>query len=348
MSTGLLGLSSALTITRKAVARVSLILLILTLLSQLLFAYEQEVRQLSARMAEAITKSGRKTVAVVDFTDLQGNVTELGRFLAEEFSVALTMAAKDFEVIDRTHLKTLLQEHKLASTGIIDPQTARKLGEIAGVQALVTGSITPFGDSVRLSAKVLDASTAKMISGFTADIPRTRAIEELLAKGISGTSNTTAPQTTSPVSGGSGAATTSTYPRFETESYRVTVESIRRKGSSLSVTLVFESLSDTNVKLSWSRTETYLLDENGERWKLDEQGGGNARGEFIIGGLRSQAPLTGITSITSGGITLLPGTKVRNTLLFSPEGQSNGTQFALAAVEYSPKYGRQIIIRGLK
>jgi type II secretory pathway predicted ATPase ExeA len=54
------------------------------LLSQPTRAYEQEVKQLSAQMAEAIAKSGKKTVAVVDFTDLQGNVTELGRFLAEE------------------------------------------------------------------------------------------------------------------------------------------------------------------------------------------------------------------------------------------------------------------------
>ena len=160
------------------------------LVSQPTIAYEQEVKRLSAQMAESITKSGKKTVAVVDFTDLQGNVTELGRFLAEEFSVALTVAANDFEVIDRTHLKTLLQEHKLSSTGIIDPQTARRLGEIAGVQALVTGSITPFGDSVRVSAKVLDTATAKMIGAATADIPRTKAIEELLARGIGNSSNT--------------------------------------------------------------------------------------------------------------------------------------------------------------
>src|SRR5262249_45218027 len=77
-----------------------------------LASYEHEVKQLSTQIAEAIVQSGRKTVAVVDFTDLQGSVTELGRFLAEEFSVSLAVAAKDFQVIDRTNLKTLLQERK--------------------------------------------------------------------------------------------------------------------------------------------------------------------------------------------------------------------------------------------
>lgn len=151
---------------------------------ELSLAYEKEIKALSSTLAESIVTSGKKSIAVVDFTDLQGNVTELGRFLAEEFSVALSEAGKGFEVVDRTHLKSLLKEHQLAQTGLIDPSTARKLGEIAGVQALITGTITPFGDSIRLAVKVLDTSTAKVIGASRGDIAKTKALEELLAKGI--------------------------------------------------------------------------------------------------------------------------------------------------------------------
>jgi len=147
-------------------------------------AYEKEINSISASMSENIANAGKKMIAVVDFTDLQGNVTELGRFIAEEFSVALAGAGKGFEVIDRTHLKSIIAEHKLSSTGIIDPQTARKLGQIAGVDALITGTITPFGDSVRISVKILDTATAKVIGASSGDIAKTKAIEELLRKGI--------------------------------------------------------------------------------------------------------------------------------------------------------------------
>jgi TolB-like protein len=147
-------------------------------------AYEKEVKDLSGFMADQIAASGKDTIAVVDFTDLQGNVTELGRFLAEEFSVALAGEGKEFEVVDRTHLKSILKEHKLSSTGIIDPQTARQLGKIAGVGALVTGTITPFGDSIRISVKVLDTETAKVIGATTGNIAKTEAVDELLEKGI--------------------------------------------------------------------------------------------------------------------------------------------------------------------
>jgi len=149
-------------------------------------SFAQDMKPLSSILAKSIAASGRKTVAVVDFTDLQGNVTELGRFLAEELSVDLVGDAKGFEVIERNQLKVILQEHRLSATGLIDPQTARKLGQFAGVDALVTGTITAFGDTVRLSAKALDTQTAKMIGAATSDIPKTKAIEDLLQRGIAG------------------------------------------------------------------------------------------------------------------------------------------------------------------
>jgi TolB-like protein len=150
----------------------------------LLFSYEKEIKNISQELARKIEESGKKSIAVVDFNDLQGNITELGRFLAEEFSTALVTTGKGFEVVDRTHLKSILAEHKLSFTGLIDPQTARKLGKIAGVEAIVTGTITPFGDSVRLSVKVLVTDTAKVITASTGNIPKTKAIEELLTREV--------------------------------------------------------------------------------------------------------------------------------------------------------------------
>jgi curli biogenesis system outer membrane secretion channel CsgG len=132
------------------------------------------VRAAAAKIAATLDQKGRKTAAVVDFTDLQGNVTELGRYLAEQLSVGLAMEASAFEVVDRTHLKTLLQEHKLSASGLIDPQTARKLGQIAGVETLITGSITPFGDTVSLAVKALDTDTARMVGAWSVDVPRTK------------------------------------------------------------------------------------------------------------------------------------------------------------------------------
>lgn len=146
--------------------------------------FEKEIDQLSNKIAEKIASAGKKKIAVVDFTDIDGSITELGRFTAEEFSTSLAGSKKEFIVIDRFHLKTILKEHKLSSTGLIDQNTARQLGKLAGVDALVTGTLTPLGESVRINVKVLDIETAAVIDAKRGNIAMTDAIKSLMEKGI--------------------------------------------------------------------------------------------------------------------------------------------------------------------
>ena len=169
---------------KKVVILCGAVFLLVVFLAGYALGYEKEISALSASIGQRIESLGKKKIAVVDFTDLQGNVTELGRFLAEELSVSLTVNFPNLEVIDRTHLKTLLQEHALSVSGLMDPSNVQKLGQISGVEAIVTGSVTPFGDNVRVTVKVIATDTAKVIAADKSDIAKTKAIEELLARGI--------------------------------------------------------------------------------------------------------------------------------------------------------------------
>ena len=235
-------------------------------------AYEKQIQSLSAFMAGKIAAAGKKSIAVVDFTDLQGNVTELGRFLAEEFSVALAGASKGFEVVDRTHLKSIMAEHKLASTGIIDPQTARKLGKIAGVEALITGTITPFGDSIRLSVKVLDTETAKMISASTGNIAKTKAIEELLARGI---------EMPARGAGTPGALSSPRDPSgksVEADGFIFRPGRCRRSGGKLICTISIINNGEEERKLVIEGRESHLYDNLGNQYPLVVQIG-SSRGD---------------------------------------------------------------------
>ncbi len=125
-----------------------------------------------------------KTVAVVDFTDLRGNVLELGRFLAEEVSVLLVREGKPIRVITRTRLNALLDEHKLTPTGLVDPKNTQKLGLISGVEVLVTGTTTALTETVRVALQAVDVETADVIAAAAADIKRTRGIDTLLQREV--------------------------------------------------------------------------------------------------------------------------------------------------------------------
>jgi TolB-like protein len=190
----------------------------------------QEIRGITDKLSESLSLSGKKKVAVADFTDLQGNVTELGSYLAEELSDNLSENAKGIEVVDRLTLKAIIQNNKLASAGIIDPATVTKLGQIAGINSLITGTVRPFEDSVHLSVKILDTATANTIGAASADIPKTKAIVELLGQNATSATNrpNPQPQVPSPIL---------VQPSTEIKGIRVVVDNCRGEGERLTCTL---------------------------------------------------------------------------------------------------------------
>jgi len=122
---------------------------------------------------------------------ITNQLAELGRYLAEEFSLALTIADKNFNVIDRSRVKFLLEEQGLANDGLLDPNTVAKLGNVKGIDAIVTGSLTSTGDYIRLIIKVLDLETAALLTGTKGDLSKNPTIMQLSESGVGNTTTKT-------------------------------------------------------------------------------------------------------------------------------------------------------------
>ncbi len=143
---------------------------------------ESGLAELTTKLASQVSQQGKKKVTVLDFTDLQGNSSELGRYLAEQITVNLVLQQTNYSVLDRANLKSILAEHKLTATGLVAPENAKKLGQFAGVDALILGTIVSMDQSVEITAKIIATDTA-VIAGaarikFKADLPA----QQLLAK----------------------------------------------------------------------------------------------------------------------------------------------------------------------
>ena len=180
------------------------------ILATLLFAavslqaqsYEKELAELAATVSKSLQTGERKKATVLDFMDLQGNVNELGRFFAEEISVALVMNRKGFAVVDRANLKTILAEHKLSISGLVDPKNAKQLGEFSGVDALVLGTITTLKEDVIVSIKIIATDTAEIVGAAKARIAKTKDIEALLTTAIASNSGEKSESNIKPQPGG--------------------------------------------------------------------------------------------------------------------------------------------------
>jgi len=243
-------------------------------------AQQREITAAAVNIATDIAAGSKRSVAVVDFTDLQGTVTELGRFVAEEMALGLVMARKNLSVIDRTHLRTLMEENKLGTTGLIDPATARKLGKIIGVEVLVTGTITPFPDSVRVVIKVLDTDTATILAADSMDIAKTQTIESLLSRDINraGPASTSAPR---PSASGAASAPSrppavSGAPVFQRGPLRVTVGQLAAAKGNVSLSLTIENISAEPQYLAfsgYSDPAVSLTDNMAAEYSLNQHNG---------------------------------------------------------------------------
>jgi len=276
------------------------------LIPGVLHAYEKEIKTITSTLAESIAASGKKSIAVVDFTDLQGNVTELGRFLSEEFSVALSETGNKFEVVDRTQLKSILKEQHFTLSGLVDRKTVQKIGTIAGVQCLVTGTLTPFGDSIRLAVKVLDTSTAKVIGGSRGDIAKTKAIEELLIRGIN------VPSSTSFQPSAGFVVSSATNPKSkEIGNIVFTVRKIITSRAQIDVVFDIFNKSNDEYKLAINSSERpTIVDDKGNRFRY--KGGIAENSPHFIESDKKR-------NMENAATTLLPKTNNNATLKFFTE-----------------------------
>lgn len=150
---------------------------------------ETGIAELSTMLASQVKQQGKKKVTVLDFTDLQGNSSELGRYLAEQITVNLVLEQTNYSVLDRANLKSILAEHKLTATGLVAPENAKKLGQFAGVDALILGTIVSMDQAVELTAKIIATDTAVIAGAARVKFKADPIVQHLLSKPASESKN---------------------------------------------------------------------------------------------------------------------------------------------------------------
>jgi TolB-like protein len=103
-------------------------------------------------------------VAVLDFTDLQGDARYAGfqGGIAEALTASLANTRR-FRVVERTQLDRVLKELELNRTGAVDPATAQAVGRLIGAQYLVLGSYQVFQGQIVINARLLRVETGEIL-----------------------------------------------------------------------------------------------------------------------------------------------------------------------------------------
>lgn len=184
----------------------------------------REMPKLADKLSKALVAKGSKNVAAIDFTDLQEQPTELGRFLSEQLTVEMVLNG-GVSMLDRANIKSILAEHKLTEEGLVKPENAKKLGEFAGVDAILIGNVTALDDGIELMVKAISTESAKIVAAGRITFPKTSEIQQLLNRGVSANASA-APATTTAAGSGNSYQDASAIATKDIGSLRVVLKSV--------------------------------------------------------------------------------------------------------------------------
>lgn len=123
-------------------------------------------------------------VAVMDFENKsQYGGWRVGRGAADVLTTELVKMGK-FEMFERERLQSVIKEQNLGASGRIDPSTAARIGKIIGVNYIITGAVTEYGQSrsggggggvnvgkvgyhAAVDIRIVDATTGRIIFADT-------------------------------------------------------------------------------------------------------------------------------------------------------------------------------------
>lgn len=101
------------------------------------------------------------TVAVCPLLNEDGTLTNVGQGLAEDLTTSLVQ--KNVTVVERSVLDMVLSELLAQNSILFDPQTAQKLGDLAGANVVLTGKIVPDRNTGKAYVRLIDVQTGKIL-----------------------------------------------------------------------------------------------------------------------------------------------------------------------------------------
>ncbi len=103
---------------------------------------------------------------------------ELGATLTEMLVTALIKSEK-FTIMERVQLEKILNEQSLSMSGAISSNQAIEVGKLAGLEAVILGSVSQLAASIEADARLIDVETGKAVAAANSKVTNIDRIRDL-------------------------------------------------------------------------------------------------------------------------------------------------------------------------
>lgn len=207
-----------------------------------------------------------KRLVVGQFTYNQG-VNQLTKDLQEKLVTAF--ASRGMQVVERDKLEKVLEELKLGYSGLVNMDSAKKIGELLGAEGIILGTISDMGNEISLNGRMVDIGSGNTLSAGEVNLVKTPLVQQLLETQIEGEVARVGREKPSRSSGNTSKHQQSV---FENDLVRIEVVSLKRVGPGIELKLRHINRTNEVLKifLNNPETDTYLVDDLGNQFPFKE------------------------------------------------------------------------------
>jgi hypothetical protein len=243
---------------------------------------EAALGELAAEVLSFVENDAPKKIAISTMIHGDGQCSDLSERASNRFQGALFRAkSPSTSVIDRRSLSAIFREQDLVEDGTVSPEGAAKIARIAQVDAIVTGTMTTYGDQVELEASMLDAVNGTVLGFAYSSFPLTGADQALLANrsiarcGFAGAPRAAAGSATPEVRvtvETPGSAAPASGAKFTSDIFEVEVVSLfyARASGEATFSLRLRNISDQTIALSYHDKTLSITDGRGGLFTLGD------------------------------------------------------------------------------
>ena len=226
-----------------------------------------QLDNLTNQMVKSLSLEKKSKIAIMEFPDLHGSVSELGKFIPEELTTRLFMT-KRFEVVERSLLNKVLEEQNLGISGLVDASSAAQIGKMLGVEAIVTGTITDMGNMLRINARIIATETASVFAVSSVSIEKephlVAMLERTASSPISSTNNKVQVSPDSPNTAKGVIEEDQILFEGMVETVKIKLVSVIHQGEKLIIETIGENIGSSDVRINLWHDSRFICNQGNE------------------------------------------------------------------------------------
>jgi len=243
-----------------------------------------------------------KTVAVFEFPDLEGRVSNLSRLISEQLTTELVQRmASQGTVVERRQVRQVMAELNLQKTDLTAAEVAQ-VGRQLGADAIVLGSTTVLGNQIMVNARAVTVTGGRVVAASRMNVSGTPEMLALASSGLDAPTLAPRPSTAASTSARTPAQPAPPPPpqpveqRANVGAVTLVLKGCKSRGGALECELTVTGTEDERISIShmdvFNDRPSRIIDPAGVLHTVDNISiGGRGEGADLVAGVPVSAAI---------------------------------------------------------